>query len=62
MDVVINGEARSVAPGTTVSELLSEPAGHAVALNGGVVPRADHADTVLRDGDVVEIVTAVQGG
>lgn len=62
MDVVINGEARRLEPGATVRDLLPEPAGHAVALNGAVVPRAEHAQTALNDGDSVEIVTAVQGG
>ncbi len=36
--------------------------GCAVALNGVVVPRAQLAARRLADGDVVEVVTAVQGG
>lgn len=62
MELVINGEARALPPGSTVADLLPDPTGHAVALNGAVVPRAGHASTPLQDGDVVEIVTAVQGG
>lgn len=62
MELVINGEPRALPPGSTVADLLSDPTGHAVALNGAVVPRARHASTPLHDGDVVEIVTAVQGG
>lgn len=34
----------------------------AVERNGMIVPRAQHADTTLRDGDSVEIVVAVGGG
>ena len=37
-------------------------AGIAVAVDGAVVPRAEHADHRLHDGARVEIVTAVQGG
>jgi sulfur carrier protein len=34
----------------------------AAAVNGDVVPRRAWAATPLRDGDQVEVVTAVQGG
>jgi sulfur carrier protein len=34
----------------------------AVELNLDVVPRAKHAETLLRDGDRLEIVTLVGGG
>ena len=62
MELVINGEARALPPGSTVADLLLDPTGHAVALNGAVVPRGRHASTPLQHGDVIEIVTAVQGG
>ncbi|MEW2525222.1 sulfur carrier protein ThiS [Streptomyces sp. NPDC047071] len=62
----VNGEARDVAAGTTldalVAELTTAPSGVAAALNETVVPRARWATTVLRDGDRVEVLTAVQGG
>jgi sulfur carrier protein len=38
------------------------PGGVAAAVNGDVVPRGSWAVTLLRDGDQVEVVTAVQGG
>ncbi|WP_436493438.1 sulfur carrier protein ThiS [Actinokineospora sp. HUAS TT18] len=66
MMIKLNGESREVAEGTTVADLLAElslPAnGIAVAVDGEVVPRADHARTPVTDGAVVEILTAVQGG
>ncbi|GGO89562.1 thiamine biosynthesis protein ThiS [Nocardioides phosphati] len=63
MTVVVNGESRALEPGATVADLLpADPRGHAVALNGTVVLRADHATTPLTEGDVVEVVAAVQGG
>lgn len=64
--VAVNGEAREVADRTPLPELVAAlsqaPAGIAVAVNGEVVPRSAWADVVLRDGDAVEVVTAVQGG
>lgn len=63
MTITVNGEPRAVEAGASVADLLPpSPQGMAVARNGEVVPRAAHAATLLADGDVVEIVTAVQGG
>jgi sulfur carrier protein len=59
---MINGEPAEVADGTGIVDLLNERVGSAIAVNGEVVPRGEHASTRLEDGDVVEIVTAVQGG
>ena len=66
IDVVINGETRSVAPGTTVAALISAlglgDRRVAVERNREVVPRAEHGNTVLAAGDRVELVTFVGGG
>ncbi|CRK61240.1 Sulfur carrier protein ThiS @ Opine oxidase subunit C [Alloactinosynnema sp. L-07] len=66
MRIEVNGEPREVADGTTVADVLAAlglPAnGIAVAVDGEVVPRADHARTTVTDGAAVEILTAVQGG
>jgi sulfur carrier protein len=64
--IVVNGVEREIPDGTTVSGLLAElgvpSAGVAVAVDGVVVPRAEHADTPVPDGATVEVLTAVQGG
>lgn len=64
--VRLNGEPRDLADGVTmahaVAELTTAATGVAAAVNGDVVPRGSWAATVLRDGDQVEVVTAVQGG
>jgi sulfur carrier protein len=64
--VSVNGEAREVAAGVTldrlVATLTAAPSGVAAALNETVVPRAQWPATPLRDGDRVEVLTAVQGG
>lgn len=66
MRVQVNGETRESAP-QALPELLAELGVHerqgvAVAVNGEVVPRAAWAACALRDGDQVEVLTAVQGG
>ncbi len=66
IQVRLNGEPRELPDGATVTraiaELTSAQAGIAVAVNGDVVPRGSWTATLLRDGDQVEVVTAVQGG
>ncbi len=66
MTVLLNGERRELADGTTVEQLvagLDAPGrGTAVALDAEVVPRSRWATTVVPDGAHVEVVTAIQGG
>lgn len=66
IEVVINGESRTVAQGTTVAALIGElgfgDRRVAVERNREVVPRAQHASTVLAAGDRLELVTFVGGG
>ena len=66
MNVTVNGQRRVIDPGTTLQVLVGGEVGGgrggAAALNGDVVPRSQWPATTLRDGSVVEIVTAVQGG
>ena len=64
--VTLNGEPRELPAGATIAQavaaLTAAPSGVAAAVNGDVVPRGSWAATRLRDGDQVEVVTAVQGG
>jgi sulfur carrier protein len=68
MIIHVNGQPRDVVPPVSLSEVLDLPEGAtarrgiAVAVNGEVVPRSQHADIELSEGAKVEIVTAVQGG
>jgi sulfur carrier protein len=66
MRVIVNGERRDLAEGTTlaavVASLAAAPSGIAAALNEAVVPRGRWSDAVLADGDRIEVLTAVQGG
>jgi sulfur carrier protein len=66
MTVTVNGEPRELPDGLALADLVAEltksPKGVAAAVNGAVVPRRDWPATRLADGEVVEVVTAVQGG
>ncbi|HMV04690.1 MAG TPA: sulfur carrier protein ThiS [Accumulibacter sp.] len=66
MQLLINGERRHFPAALTVAELV-EALDHtgkriAVERNGVIVARGRHAETVLSDGDQIEIVVAVGGG
>jgi sulfur carrier protein len=64
----VNGEPREVPDAARLGDVVAGPDGAparrgiAVAVDGVVVPRARHPETVLRAGARIEIVTAVQGG
>ena len=64
--VTVNGEPQRLGPGVSVADLVGGMAGGgrgtAVARNGEVVPRSRWSATVLDPDDVVEILTASQGG
>ena len=64
--VLINGEPRQVAEGTSIATMLADmglAAKHvAVEVNLELVPCAEHAAQSLAEGDRVEIVTLVGGG
>jgi sulfur carrier protein len=68
VNVTVNGEPRELPAGATVAsviELLDVPPGArgvAVALDGEVVSRSSWPNTELRDGALVEVVAAIQGG
>lgn len=66
MTLTLNGESLELPDGATIRDLLAhygrEDSGVAVAVNLDVVQRRDFDSTVLRDGDRIDIVTAVGGG
>jgi sulfur carrier protein len=66
MRVVVNGNEKELAPGSTIAaivELLALAGKRmAVEVNEEVIPRSEHANYVLHEGDIVEVVHAVGGG
>jgi sulfur carrier protein len=68
MIVAVNGAARELPDGASVAGALAElgventARGVAVAVQGEVVPRREWTTLSLRDGDRVEVLSAIQGG
>jgi thiamine biosynthesis protein ThiS len=66
MTVMVNGEPRDVASGTTVSGLLAALELHprliVVEHNREILDRSVYDDTEVRDGDTIELVHFVGGG
>jgi sulfur carrier protein len=68
MNVLLNGSARELPEGATVDDAVvasGAPAsrrGVAVAVDGVVVPQGSWRDTLLSEGQHVEVLQAVQGG
>lgn len=66
MLLLLNGVERELPDGCSVADALAElglpTTGVAVAVDDDVVPRASWHRYPLRDGAVVEVLTAVQGG
>lgn len=65
-EVMVNGEPRRAAAGSTVGGLLADLGRHprtvAVEHNGAILPRHRYDATPLAAGDRLEIVGFVQGG
>lgn len=66
MHATVNGQLKTLVDGTTVEDLLRDldlsPVRVAVEINEDLVTRRKFAETVIQDGDAVEIVTFVGGG
>jgi thiamine biosynthesis protein ThiS len=66
IDVVINGEPRTIAPGVTLLELLVElaldPRAVVVEHNRQIVRRPALGDVRVSPGDAIELVHFVGGG
>ena len=64
-EILLNGKPHPT-PAATIAQLLHELglAGQAVAVeaNQAIVPRREHAEAPLNDGDAIELVTLVGGG
>jgi sulfur carrier protein len=65
MRVTVNGEEREIASphvDALLRELDYEGNHFAIALNFDVLPRSQWAQTALKSGDEIEIITPRQGG
>jgi sulfur carrier protein len=66
IQVTVNGKAHQFGSAVDLAVLIEklnlQGKKIAVERNGEIVPRSDHARTLLADGDELEIVAAVGGG
>ncbi|QPF83346.1 sulfur carrier protein ThiS [Bradyrhizobium genosp. L] len=65
MRVMVNGEQREIAAASVdalLAELAYEGTHFAIAINYDVVPKSRWAETALKAGDEIEIITPRQGG
>jgi sulfur carrier protein len=66
MELTLNGEPKQLLDHQSVGDLIAHLGltGRAVAVevNKNIVPRKQHTQTTLQEGDVVEVVTLVGGG
>ena len=65
MRVIVNGEQREIASSRVdalLGELEYEGSHFAIAVNYDVVPKSRWAETALKAGDEIEIITPRQGG
>ena len=65
MRVTVNGETRDITAkrvDALLTELDYEGTHFAIALNYDVVPKSRWAETALKAGDEIEIITPRQGG
>ncbi|WP_456416810.1 sulfur carrier protein ThiS [Thiolapillus sp.] len=66
MDILVNGEKTRVEDNMTLGALIANMAlkgtRYAVEVNEELIPRSQHANHPLHEGDIVEIVQAIGGG
>ncbi len=66
MIIRVNGEEKFFKDGFTIEDVLNElkikPEGIAVDLNRGIIPKRLYKNTMLTDGDSLEIVRMTGGG
>ena len=66
LNITVNGEARDVAPESSVLSLLEslglEPKTMVVQRGDDIIPRDEFGATTLNDGDVLELIHFVGGG
>ncbi len=66
LTVVVNGTPQPITPGTSLLSMLNQMGipleGTAVELSGKIIPRQKYPETILEQGQHMEIVRMVGGG
>ena len=64
MNITINGELLTIKSAALVEVLQkfgAQPP-YAVAINGEFIPQSLHGNTVIKEGDSIELLSPIQGG
>jgi thiamine biosynthesis protein ThiS len=66
MNILLNNKPEKLFDGSTVKKLLENKniknKYYAVEINRKIIPKSDHERYVIKDGDRIEIITAIGGG
>ena len=66
INIKFNNETIPVRQNDSLLSILDErgfnQAYYAVALNRGFIPRTLYEKTILKDGDIIEVISPMQGG
>jgi thiamine biosynthesis protein ThiS len=66
MNILLNNKPVRLFDGSTVKKLLENKniknKYYAVEINRKIIPKSDHETYVIKDGDKIEIITAIGGG
>ena len=66
MNILLNNKPEKIFDGSTIKELLEikniKDKYYAVEINKRIIPKSDHETHVIKDGDRIEIITAIGGG
>ncbi len=66
MNILLNNKPETIFDGSTIKKLLEQKKIQdkyfAVEINRKIIPKSKHDSHVIKDGDKIEIVTAIGGG
>ena len=66
MNILLNNKPEKLFDGSTVKKLLENKniknKYYAVEINRKIIPKSDHETYVIKEGDKIEIITAIGGG
>ena len=66
MNIILNNELDEVLDGITIKELLDDKKIKtkyiAIEINKKIIPKSSYHEHELREGDKIEIITAIGGG
>ena len=66
MNILLNNKPEKLFDGSTIKKLLENKniknKYYAVEINRKIIPKSDHETYIIKEGDKIEIITAIGGG